>query len=234
MLNMEILEEIVLRSDRSQYLFKIDKPNICPVCEQSGNHTLIATGINQVDSMVSITLECTECYELFFALYCIVPERKNFGVGEFRNSIDTKCLFVLPFRKQANNLPIEIQNVYPVFDEIYSQALEAESKGLHLITGIAFRKSVEFLVKQYLIDSEPSEELKIRKEPLGESIKRIQFPLIQKLAKAATWIGNDEGHFTKKHSDYDVSDIKRFILSLCHLLVAEKVAEDTNLLFNKT
>lgn len=204
--------------------FDIDKPNVCPVCNQSGDHLMIGKTINREDKIVSITLECTMCYELFFAKYYVAPE--TIRNSSHINPVITMLIVVYPYKKHESNLPEEMTSLFPDFEEIYIQALSAESHGLNLITGIAYRKSLEFLVKQFLIERFPSEEQNIRSEFLGKSIKRIEYPLIQRLATAATWLGNDEGHFTRKHENHDVSDMKKFILALCHLVVAEKVAEE--------
>ncbi|ANU13496.1 hypothetical protein B481_2033 [Planococcus halocryophilus Or1] len=221
---MNIKTDIVLKSDSSRITFEIDKPNVCPICKQSGDHSLLGKNINQEDYVVSITLECTMCYEIFFAKYDVVTPREKFS--HFNNPVQVVLKETFPLQKVESHLPEEMKDLFPDFEEIYVQALSAESNGLHLITGIAFRKSLEYLVKLYLITKSPSDEEEIRNEFLGKSIKRIEYPIIQKLATAATWLGNDEGHFTRKHLNYDVSDMKRFILSLSHLIVAEKVAED--------
>ena len=34
---------------------------------------------------------------------------------------------------------------------------------------------------------------------------------IKTLAKASAWLGNDETHYTRKHQNYNVQDLKRFI-----------------------
>lgn len=219
---MKIRTDIFVRSINSRLDLEVDKPNICPVCKQSGDHTVLSKDIDRENVFVSITLECTMCCELFFAKYNVLNEE-----GEFANyaaSVRTALKAVYPFEDPANNLPEEMSSLYPDFEKIYNQALVAESQGLDLITGIAYRKSLEFLVKLFLIEKFPSDEQKIRDEFLGASIKRIEYSLIQNLATAATWLGNDEGHFTRKHPDYNVADMKQFILSLSHLIVAEKVA----------
>ncbi|GIP63322.1 hypothetical protein J32TS6_18770 [Virgibacillus pantothenticus] len=223
---MKKTEFIVRRSDNVNSSFEIDTPNVCPYCEQSGSHSLVAASSNSDDRLVSIILECVVCKETFFAKYNIVTDRQKFD--HFGKPLKTEIIEVFPHKAASNNLPADIKDIYPDFYEIYIQALEAESHNLNHITGMSYRKSLEFLVKQYLIDRYPEEEDNIREELLGKSIKRIEYPMIQNLAKATSWLGNDETHFTKKHPDYDVSDIKKFIVSLCHLIVAEHVAEETN------
>lgn len=221
---MKTKTDIVSRSSSYNLTFEIEKPNICPACNQSGDHLIIGKNINQEDKLVSITLECTMCYELFFATYYVAST--SIQHTSYNNPVHTVLKVIYPYQKHESNLPEEMTLLFPEFEEIYLQALAAESEGLNLITGIAYRKSLEFLVKQFLIERLPSEEQDIRDEFLGKSIKRIEYPLIQRLATAATWLGNDEGHFTKKHVHLDVSDMKKFILALCHLVVAEKVAEE--------
>lgn len=34
---------------------------------------------------------------------------------------------------------------------------------------------------------------------------------IKTLAKASAWLGNDETHYVRKHQNYNVQDLKRFI-----------------------
>lgn len=221
---MYIEQTLVTMPGNALITFGIEKPNICPICKQSGDHTAHSGLVNRTCRLLSLTLECTLCYELFFSKYLIVEERS--AIGSPGVPAVTELLATYPAIKQENELPEEMEIFFPEFSKIYDQALAAQSAQLDLITGMAFRKSLEFLVKTYLIQKLPMEEERIRNEFLGASIKRIDYPLIQRLATAATWLGNDESHFTKKHLDYNVADIKRFILALCHLIVAEKVAED--------
>lgn len=118
------------------------------------------------------------------------------------------------------------QQDYPYFFQIYEQAAEAESHGLDKISGMAYRKALEILVKQYLIKQTPDEENAILNETLGKNINRISFEKIRVLAKAISWIGNDQTHAVQKHPDYNVPEMKRFMLALCHLISAEYVADE--------
>lgn len=91
---------------------------------------------------------------------------------------------------------------------------------------MAYRKALEILVKQYLIEQTPNEKDKILNEALGRSIERISSTKIQSLAKAISWIGNDQTHMVQKHPDYNIPEMKRFMLALCHLIIAEHIADD--------
>ena len=91
---------------------------------------------------------------------------------------------------------------------------------------MAYRKALEILVKQYLIQQTPNEKDNILSEALSHSIARISSSKIQSLAKAISWIGNDQTHMIQKHPDYNVPEMKRFMLALCHLIIAEHIADE--------
>ena len=61
---------------------------------------------------------------------------------------------------------------------------------------------------------------------LGDCIKLIDNPKIQALAKASTWLGNDETHYVRKHTDRDIEDLERFLNSLVGYLSFELTADD--------
>ena len=54
---------------------------------------------------------------------------------------------------------------------------------------------------------------------------------IQALAKASTWLGNDQTHPQTFHPDYTVADMKAFIKALCyHILMEEEVSRAQTLI----
>ena len=91
-----------------------------------------------------------------------------------------------------------------------------------MIAGCGFRKSIEFLVKDYLIYLNPQKEENIKNEFLGASIKKLENPKIQTLAEKATWIGNDETHYVSKHDNLNINDMKNFIIILCNYIEMEE------------
>jgi len=69
------------------------------------------------------------------------------------------------------------------------------------ICGVGYRKSLEFLIKDYLIGRAPEGEGQaaaveaIKKKFLGTCIKEdIEDANIKLVAQRATWLGNDETH----------------------------------------
>ena len=106
----------------------------------------------------------------------------------------------------------EVADVSPGFCAIYSQADLAEKYELDLIAGCGYRKSLEFLIKDYLSTLHESEAESIRSTSLGECIKKwVDDPKIKVTAKRATWLGNDEVHYSRKWESKDVEDLKALV-----------------------
>lgn len=208
---------------------EIELPDICPNCGLGITAKFLTYHSATEIPYVGVIFECPACKKIGFAEYELVLRREySYFTG---TTIDSKDIFVntvavYPTRIIKSLLPESIKNFYPEFYEIYNQAHIAEQNNLHKIIGMAYRKALENLVKTYLIETFPDEQDDILSESLGKSIGRITYPKIQVLAKAASWIGNDETHMVKKNPDWEVKDMKGFILALCHLILAEKVADN--------
>lgn len=203
-------EEIVING----YENIIQKPSICPCCGLGINPEILTYSSNSSDtSELGVVYACPACHKVFFAKYTWIQGYFSFSA-------------IYPHEMIKLSIPMGIKESYPVFYRLYAQSAYAEAHHLIDICGMGYRKAVETLVKQYLQETFPEEKGKILSEPLGSSIKRIPYPKIQVLAKAATWIGNDETHIVKKNPDYGIPEMKSFILALCHLILAEKASDE--------
>ena len=98
---------------------------------------------------------------------------------------------------------------------------------------MGFRKSIEFLIKDFLIEilSKPKEE--ITKLPLQQAINLIDNDRIRTLATASLWLGNDETHYSRKHLDRDTQDMKNFIVALYSFINYELIFIDASSLKKK-
>ncbi|CAC8260971.1 hypothetical protein [Staphylococcus aureus] len=128
-----------------------------------------------------------------------------------------------PMPKNLFEYPTEINEISKEFNNIITQSSNAESLGYNHLAGIGYRKAIEFLVKDYLIELKNKDRDSVSKRPLSQCISSIDNDRIQKLAKAATWIGNDETHYVRKHIDKDVQDLKSFLHALTSLVSLEIV-----------
>ena len=77
------------------------------------------------------------------------------------------------------DFPKLIQKLSPDFCEIYNQAYIAQQQGSTKISGIGYRKALEFLVKDYVIFLNPNESVNIKSFNLSSCIskyiKKIQY-----------------------------------------------------------
>lgn len=207
--------------------FEVDEIESCPLCH-SGGHPHFEGGY------VVSNYEATQGVHLFVILYCTVC-KKHFVVKYLGVSGNYKLEYTFPTNPHPILFDEIINNISPQFSIIYNQAKQAEDLGLNELVGIGYRKSLEFLVKDYLIRVQEENEQTIKSALLGTCINMITDNKIQTLAKGATWLGNDETHYEKRHPEYDVSYIKLFITTLVEYIVGEnafkqalQLIQDTN------
>ncbi|MFG5393383.1 hypothetical protein ACFJX6_08420 [Enterococcus faecalis] len=208
--------------------FNLDE--FCPHCGKPGSHILYGTMTsklfnNQINS-VALFLKCS------------ISECNKFHIQEFPfKKLDASIYTIaevgpkIPYTyrvKLENTLPAVVNNTFPEFKDIYEQSLEAESQGLNKIAGVGFRKSIEFLIKEYVIHKDPDSSEEVKSKFLGKVINEnlSEFPKIQTLAKAAVWIGNDETHFVRVHDDKDIQDMKEFLTAAALFISAELKVEE--------
>lgn len=204
----EIVEEItfIKYSHETEHLDKI--PDYCPLCNNSVIPKLIL--LHQKDNLVEELLcKCPngECNSLFIVVYSIIEPQG------FRFETDYRLKEYYPQSRIYKKFPDEIIHLSSKFKEIYNQAHHAEQEGLDLICGVAYRKSLEYLLKDYIISENPEEEEKVK------AIHSIQSCIndyigdseIKDMAERATWLGNDETHYIRKWDDKDINDLKNLI-----------------------
>lgn len=149
---------------------------------------------------------CPNCEECFFVSY-LIPGYMEDSVGVIQE--------IFPIAKHTSTFSEEILSLSPDFVKIFNQAEQAENQNLHDICGIGYRKSLEFLVKDYCIKIHPDKQSTIESLPLAKCISDyIDNEKISTLAKASAWIGNDETHYTRKHQNYNIQDLKKFIKAM--------------------
>lgn len=202
-------------------------PNKCPICNSSISPDKISETLNKKINLVSILFTCPACGKGFVSHYQY-SELKPEVYDNYRyyliDLIDSFPKFPQQFEFDEN-----IKNISPNFSEIYNQAVSAESHELNQISGIGYRKALEFLIKDYCIYRNDDKESKIKSMPLSQVITTyIDSSKIQNLAKASTWIGNDETHYVKKFEDKDINDLKRFINATVAFITYELISDEAD------
>lgn len=204
------------------------EPNICPHCAHKIVPEELVWSISGAYNAVAPTLDCTyrcsndECKHAFIACYELSEWQADTDAERVVQAFGgRKCFFKLsstwPRLLTKTTIASEVSALSHQFIEIFGQAEEAEAYGLIEICGLGYRKSLEFLIKDFCISEHPSETEQIKSLPLAQCItKFIKDERIDSCARRAAWLGNDEAHYVRKWADKDISDLKLLIRLTCN------------------
>lgn len=188
---------------RSVRRLEIDKyPDICPICFHKNVVNPRYYAYKNLDE-AQIIFQCAseKCQSLFIGYY----------KRSFHNS-DLTLVSLKPKNIQKEIFPQKVQECSKEFVKIYNQAKTAEDFELDEIAGVGYRKALEFLIKDYLIQIDAQKEDEIKKMFLGKCIQdNIDDPKIKACAERAAWLGNDETHYMREWNDKDINDLKTLI-----------------------
>ena len=189
-----------------------DIPSICPMCKHNIAPDFLNSSYYEDGSRTSyvvLTYRCMSCFRAFISVY----EMKKTTSATQATTYTPLHLYTGPQEPAKREFSDYISSVSEEFVNIYNEALVAETLGLQKIAGVGYRKSIEFLIKDYITrNMEPSEKETIKNKFLGKCIKEdVANENVQKVAERAVWIGNDEAHYYRKHTDKDLQDLKTLI-----------------------
>ena len=173
-------------------------PPVCPVCHQHGMFEPFSCAHHSswdLEETAATTYFCNSCESFFFVTY-----------------VDDEILAYYPEKVKPVELSEHIRQLSPNFCDVYAQSCKADDEHLDLIAGMGYRRALEFLCKDYAISIHSEDRDKIVAMPLSQCIKKyIDKPVISQLAERVTWLGNDHAHYISKHTDKDLSDLKRIL-----------------------
>ena len=224
------IRPIDIVTEQSYYLFEYPTPRTCPICGTAIDAQVLSSFFIQNSNLaysIFILFFCHSCESCFMGMYrCDNP-----------SSGQPNRLLKLQFAPEGEDVSLfsdRIASLSPKFVEIYHQSELAEQWGLSEICGMGYRKALEFLVKDFAISTCPESSEIIKTTPLSPCIsKYIDSRRIKTLAKASTWIGNDETHYTRKHESFSISDLKSFITAMVTFIDSELAFSDAESFLNK-
>lgn len=188
----------------------------CPLCHFAASPIyidgfLIVSNDNDIPFTVYLVLYCSRCKELYTARYS----------GDSLNSLSYDYAF--PYHTNKKTFSDNINSLSPEFVTIFNQAQEAESNINTIgLAGIGYRKAIEFLVKDYLVNLKHKDKETTIKLELNKCVNLLDKDL-QDIARASVWLGNDETHYFRKNPQYDLQDLKEFIDCLVYDIEREYV-----------
>lgn len=202
---------------------RYETEDMCPICKSKIAPVHLAASLN-TENTASVFSYCQSCHQTFVTQYQICLEKEGSSLFNAQSVIYSE-----PNRFSKHIFDDRITTLSPQFDKIYNQALAAETYNLDEIAGLGYRKSLEFLIKDFAIHEHPEEEEAIKNKPLAQCIKSyISDERITTLAERSAWIGNDEAHYIRKQEDRDVSDMKTFIQAIVYFIGMILITEDAS------
>ncbi|WP_299032422.1 hypothetical protein [uncultured Anaerococcus sp.] len=202
-----------------------DIPTICPHCHQKMMPIILEKSIMHSDAFgntkQALLVQCQYCGEYFALSYKIK------FIATSRKYVTEYIPYTYSYDPNLV-IPDEISSFSKDFKEIYRQSLIAEHYKLNQIAGIGYRKATEFLVKDFLINHKKMDKDKTSKLPLKQAIERLNSQKIINLGLATTYLGNDEAHYTRKHNDRDINDLKKLLNALVYYLSLEVISSEAS------
>lgn len=204
--------------------------NSCPVCNAKISPIYISGKSLANNTEFSLFCECPSCGKTFIAFYKTLSQNRYNGSVKYEAS---SLEYLAPIFSKVKNFNEKISLLSPTFVEIYNQALSAETYNLNQISGIGYRKALEFLIKDYCIYKHPDEKDEIVNMFLGNCINTfIDDSKIKNIAKVSVWLGNDETHYIRKFENKDVNDLKRFIDTVLYFILYNLNADEAEDIVN--
>jgi len=169
---------------------------------------------NRVERVLRCPRE--KCQRLFISRYHLA-----------RPSDEHRLVGSVPVELMDENFSDEVKEISKDFCEIYNESQKAEKRGLTLVAGPGYRKSLEFLVKDYLCARNPGEAEEIKRTQLGPCIQKYAMDgRVKAMAARAAWLGNDETHYVRKWEGKDLTDVKKLIGLTLNWIQAEELTKD--------
>lgn len=215
----------VNHSDKGSHPAKFKTyPDKCPQCHHSIDPTIIwAFGDKNKrgkDDCLQAVYQCprTSCFKVFIAYHHVIDTDTQLQNPTLK--------YVQPISKVKPQLDPIFSGISPSFVKIYGEAHAAEEDGLSEICGVGYRKALEFLIKDYLIEKYGVPRDDVEKSPLGSCITdHVDDSRLKAVAKRATWLGNDEAHYLKKWEEKDLADLKMLIDLTLHWIKMEELTK---------
>lgn len=204
------------------------EPDNCPICDH-GIEAIFIDAYGKADDTwghyVQSMYRCprVECQAIFTAYYTSAGGyRSSYGSSEY---VFLRKTFIRPYFEEEK-FDEEIAAVSSKFVDIYTQANRAESMGLVDICGAGYRRSLEFLIKDFLKLTLSEKTKEIDTHSLGYSIYNyVDSNKIKTTAGLAKDLGNDETHYIRQIEGLGLDDMKKLIRITTHWIVDELLTE---------
>lgn len=225
---------------------EVSQPRICAHCMRTGiqefmcayfSEKAVKLKNNLWQDEVSVVTACSYCSRITVNYYVRYDSDPEYLCDvEFKHSYTTPYI-ATEMDLTEYRIGDDLKSKFPEFINILEQAMEAESFGLDKLAGMGYRKALEFLVTDYLIsenlEKASKEWLENPGVQLSQKIMHLPNERMITLARAISFIGNDETHYTRRHPEHDTESIKIFLRAMISDLENELIFKDAQKLIDK-
>lgn len=192
----------------------IEDPNICPHChitmKPRQEWVKLTKDEDNTWAFISVWFCVNQkCEKLFVALHTL--KDSTFIFNRFLNGLPKGPDWPNPIVELQDGKDPEGSKNPSKFIKTYLQSLEAENYGFDELAGMGYRKSIEYLIKDWAIQNKPEDKDKIAGLWLGNVITNYYKGDLKEILDRATWLGNDQAHYNKLFEEFDIKILKELI-----------------------
>lgn len=133
-------------------------PRKCPICHfEAEPEQKSGTVINY--HKIDVAFHCTNCHHMF--------------IGKYIKQSSDKYKLVDTWPKTLQNINFEIKDISPTFVRLYEESICAYDSELKQIAGLGLRKSLEILLKDFLIYKNNDSSKNIKAYSLLECVNKF-------------------------------------------------------------
>ena len=230
---MRIEIDAVYLDNGTEDEFEIESVRICPICQTSHmgnclNAYIVRNYVQPYGAILNLYAVhfCDACEEVFVS--------KHVSKVPYGSQADFKLECTFPKKRFIEkDFDARICSVSPRFVKVYNQAKQAEEEQLDEICGMGYRKSLECLIKDYLISTGRYDREEIVNKLLGPCIDNmVQSEQVKRVAKKCAWIGNDFTHYENKHG-LGIETLKSLIDAVVYWICMELVSAEADQISSK-
>lgn len=230
----ENLKEVKITIDGDTYnprYFNISIPNYCNFEKQPSYFQMVS--FSSIDNLrdknnllkehFAVTFQCQSCRKYIAIDY--YSNKSSFQGTNIKHYDFSFVSSYFPFKEDESKI---LKEISPNFEKIYRQASKIESLGYDEFIKMSYRKALETLVKDTLINVLDEDEHKTINYSLGQNLRTMndlennEQHLFTNSAQLASWIGNDGAHTKEKHPSLNVQNMKNAIYDFCSSIIRYK------------
>lgn len=189
-----------------------EDPDICPHCHVANQpESLFYYHDTNLSKLISVwRCNFNKCKKIF-----VISHKNDHGTYIFEralNGLPKGPVWPEPILNLKDGQTIgSAEEKESKFIKTYLQSLESEANGHDEISGMGYRKAIEYLVKDWAIQTHPTAKEKILGQWLSAVIQEYFSGDLKDILERATWLGNDQIHYNKLFEDYNISHLKELI-----------------------